>query len=283
MGSSPLTRGKRGFAGLTGPIGRLIPAHAGKTRDSGWRELPDGAHPRSRGENALDSRRWSWEKGSSPLTRGKRSSGCTSPGEHRLIPAHAGKTQSRAKRRSYSAAHPRSRGENRSEKPPGQLFVGSSPLTRGKRISGLDNLGQIRLIPAHAGKTPSTLTPPTWTTAHPRSRGENLGSRGARPWGGGSSPLTRGKLCFIGGKLRCRRLIPAHAGKTVMGRFWRNHAEAHPRSRGENAAISATVARQRGSSPLTRGKLAYRVKTFAQLRLIPAHAGKTCRLRPGGR
>ena len=60
-----------------------------------------------------------------------------------------------------------------------------------------------------------------------------------------------------------------------MGRFWRNHAEAHPRSRGENAAISATVARQRGSSPLTRGKLAYRVKTFAQLRLIPAHAGKT--------
>ena len=31
FGSSPLTRGKRGFAGLTGPIGRLIPAHAGKT------------------------------------------------------------------------------------------------------------------------------------------------------------------------------------------------------------------------------------------------------------
>ena len=214
MGSSPLTRGKRGFAGLTGPIGRLIPAHAGKTRDSGWRELPDGAHPRSRGENALDSRRWSWEKGSSPLTRGKRSSGCTSPGEHRLIPAHAGKTSAVTGRYVTATAHPRSRGENTITRETPVVFCGSSPLTRGKPIRKATRSALRRLIPAHAGKTPSTLTPPTWTTAHPRSRGENLGSRGARPWGGGSSPLTRGKPTNQPRGCRRTRLIPAHAGKT---------------------------------------------------------------------
>ena len=111
--------------------------------------------------------------------------------------------------------------------------------------------------------------------AHPRSRGENPPTNPGGVEEHGSSPLTRGKRGAVADAYDRGRLIPAHAGKTVMGRFWRNHAEAHPRSRGENAAISATVARQRGSSPLTRGKLAYRVKTFAQLRLIPAHAGKT--------
>ena len=173
------------------------------------------------------------------------------------------------------AAHPRSRGENPPTNPGGVEEHGSSPLTRGKLDRSGAHLGSHRLIPAHAGKTLRAGRKPRGHRAHPRSRGENLGNHVNLGQVAGSSPLTRGKLCFIGGKLRCRRLIPAHAGKTVMGRFWRNHAEAHPRSRGENAAISATVARQRGSSPLTRGKLAYRVKTFAQLRLIPAHAGKT--------
>ena len=214
MGSSPLTRGKRGFAGLTGPIGRLIPAHAGKTRDSGWRELPDGAHPRSRGENALDSRRWSWEKGSSPLTRGKRSSGCTSPGEHRLIPAHAGKTSAVTGRYVTATAHPRSRGENTITRETPVVFCGSSPLTRGKPIRKATRSALRRLIPAHAGKTPSTLTPPTWTTAHPRSRGENsfVLCEGACWWG--SSPLTRGKLVVISVFYTQDGLIPAHAGKT---------------------------------------------------------------------
>ena len=193
MGSSPLTRGKRGFAGLTGPIGRLIPAHAGKTRDSGWRELPDGAHPRSRGENALDSRRWSWEKGSSPLTRGKRSSGCTSPGEHRLIPAHAGKTSAVTGRYVTATAHPRSRGENTITRETPVVFCGSSPLTRGKPIRKATRSALRRLIPAHAGKTDPKSHPVSSSSAHPRSRGENCSTIRGRTFPSGSSPLTRGK------------------------------------------------------------------------------------------
>ena len=94
-GSSPLTRGKRGvlLARLSGP--RLIPAHAGKTGNSGhWAALLT-AHPRSRGENHMGDRPPVKPLGSSPLTRGKRerASGCQVV--ERLIPAHAGKTRSR--------------------------------------------------------------------------------------------------------------------------------------------------------------------------------------------
>ena len=72
---------------------------------------------------------------------------------------------------------------------------------------------------------------------------------------GGSSPLTRGKRPVEGYDARSTRLIPAHAGKTVLG-----------------SHVGPVL---HGSSPLTRGKLAEKVLQAAEMRLIPAHAGKT--------
>ena len=71
---------------------------------------------------------------------------------------------------------------------------GSSPLTRGKHTAVASERPQLRLIPAHAGKTPMVAARPILAPAHPRSRGENTLSpyRGAKL--SGSSPLTRGKL-----------------------------------------------------------------------------------------
>ena len=51
-GSSPLTRGKLDGPRLAVPRGRLIPAHAGKTRPVICSHRAIAAHPRSRGENA---------------------------------------------------------------------------------------------------------------------------------------------------------------------------------------------------------------------------------------
>ena len=51
LGSSPLTRGKPALIAHTGHAGRLIPAHAGKTRGDPHLRDPAWAHPRSRGEN----------------------------------------------------------------------------------------------------------------------------------------------------------------------------------------------------------------------------------------
>ena len=54
----------------------------------------------------------------------------------------------------------------------------------------------------------------------------------------GSSPLTRGKPPSLIPRLRPRRLIPAHAGKTMSPGTTQPPQRAHPRSRGENSAPS---------------------------------------------
>ena len=114
--------------------------------------------------------------------------------------------------------------------------------------------------------------------AHPRSRGENRGLGVGESRGYGSSPLTRGKrhVALIS-SLACG-LIPAHAGKTMRSRCLHRGSGAHPRSRGENARSENQGDAPDGSSPLTRGKPDTRARHYGTQRLIPAHAGKTCKL-----
>ena len=111
-GSSPLTRGKRRVLVGARDERRLIPAHAGKTWRRAWKTDWVKAHPRSRGENSPSTFCATAIAGSSPLTRGKRIPAPIRSSGTRLIPAHAGKTESQAAARSLSKAHPRSRGEN---------------------------------------------------------------------------------------------------------------------------------------------------------------------------
>ena len=70
-GSSPLTRGKLLPRTAVLALHRLIPAHAGKTREFATDTNRDRAHPRSRGENVADMEPADYDAGSSPLTRGK--------------------------------------------------------------------------------------------------------------------------------------------------------------------------------------------------------------------
>ena len=72
-GSSPLTRGKLSLMVYRVLDVGLIPAHAGKTRVKCCRRCYCWAHPRSRGENSATPTVKGEFKGSSPLTRGKRS------------------------------------------------------------------------------------------------------------------------------------------------------------------------------------------------------------------
>ena len=274
-GSSPLTRGKPVHEVPEDFASGLIPAHAGKTADRAGNETVDRAHPRSRGENSLSLYIVDGGSGSSPLTRGK----LTRPGPRRdsprLIPAHAGKTCPCPASRSPSAAHPRSRGENARTDGNGHRRCGSSPLTRGKPTESPRVSPLLRLIPAHAGKTTSTSSQASYAPAHPRSRGENTGKLMNGVTQRGSSPLTRGKRTERRQILRRRRLIPAHAGKTVNTQAPRISVPAHPRSRGENGPQRTPGERSGGSSPLTRGKQPLRAPRWRRRRLIPAHAGKT--------
>ena len=262
-GSSPLTRGKRVRLSRAAAYWRLIPAHAGKTGTAIKEGLGSAAHPRSRGENQAQERRRDSRYGSSPLTRGKLQCPQKAGVCERLIPAHAGKTMLSSGPGSRAPAHPRSRGENGAFGRARSCTMGSSPLTRGKRLLWRLVSPRHRLIPAHAGKT---LFPPesrSLTAAHPRSRGENV-----------EHDTEFNGAC---------RLIPAHAGKTSCNKCVLYTRWAHPRSRGENLPKDATVREMRGSSPLTRGKLVVKARGPEGAGLIPAHAGKTkCRPRSVG-
>ena len=154
-------------------------------------------------------------------------------------------------------------------------MVGSSPLTRGKRLAVRLGEAVAGLIPAHAGKTTTPFPRSRSWWAHPRSRGENSGSSITTASPTGSSPLTRGKLSDSNQPKLIQRLIPAHAGKTSAGRSRPGPPWAHPRSRGENRPGQRGVLHRVGSSPLTRGKRRKDRLRLTRLGLIPAHAGKT--------
>ena len=173
------------------------------------------AHPRSRGENATNEDPASAYSGSSPLTRGKQQNRDATSVPPRLIPAHAGKTCPAWLVPSTAWAHPRSRGENTEADEDSRALWGSSPLTRGKHGVYFPSDDPVRLIPAHAGKTPPPRRPGWTRPAHPRSRGENRVQSPEPDQRRGSSPLTRGKLRHPVYQLPRVGLIPAHAGKTA--------------------------------------------------------------------
>ena len=254
---------------------RLIPAHAGKTLITSAANSTVRAHPRSRGENARRRFAPGTPVGSSPLTRGKRSSEVTHALARGLIPAHAGKTASSFASPTTRRAHPRSRGENHHLGIVPVIPSGSSPLTRGKHAPLAAVQLPRRLIPAHAGKTTACSPASSTRRAHPRSRGENEIARAEDVNANGSSPLTRGKPWKSRSPASIQGLIPAHAGKTGLRQRRYLGCRAHPRSRGENRPTPTAVSGMPGSSPLTRGKLANRIYADCETGLIPAHAGKT--------
>ena len=213
--------------------------------------------------------------GSSPLTRGKLELDAHARRIPRLIPAHAGKTQTPQTINCGGTAHPRSRGENAYQFPSRLIWSGSSPLTRGKLDRPESPAPGPRLIPAHAGKTSAPVPLVPVLQAHPRSRGENSPVSSSIGSVAGSSPLTRGKHVVPKLGTRFSGLIPAHAGKTRPAPASTIRREAHPRSRGENPFHRRAPHRSTGSSPLTRGKPPSSITDPHERGLIPAHAGKT--------
>ena len=153
------------------------------------------------------------------------------------------------------AAHPRSRGEHRSEPCTVSDCPGSSPLARGTRRRGRCLGGCRRLIPARAGNTGLLVVGHYRFPAHPRSRGEHLPPPRSSRHFRGSSPLARGTRLACLRAFASKRLIPARAGNTSPPRH---------------------VARpEGGSSPLARGTRLIAPNFSPPARLIPARAGNT--------
>ena len=133
----------------------------------------------------------------------------------RIIPAHAGQTNTCLSRRPDRSDHPRACGANTQDEQIGVLAVGSSPRMRGKLVRQKIEIVVIRIIPAHAGQTRYDAPPLLIIADHPRACGANRRQgRCLRPEDG-SSPRMRGKRNTTLPDSRVDRIIPAHAGQTM--------------------------------------------------------------------
>ena len=132
----------------------------------------------------------------------------------RITPAHAGKTDEQIKAIREGTDHPRTCGENalfRVKKCP---FCGSPPHMRGKHGAPLSQGAEVRITPAHAGKTGKERSIHRNETDHPRTCGENKGMSLSAYIIDGSPPHMRGKPLLFFRLFLKRRINPAHAGKT---------------------------------------------------------------------
>ena len=145
-GSSPRGRGKQRIGLQSEEKGGLIPARAGKTLWWTRASRPARAHPRAGGENSRSSQALSPSEGSSPRGRGKHGAGQLRLNKAGLIPARAGKTETRPRRPSAAWAHPRAGGENQLIDEIVRSDQGSSPRGRGKHFltcAFIERIGQI--------------------------------------------------------------------------------------------------------------------------------------------
>ena len=181
--------------------------------------------------------------------------------------------------RSPSRDHPRIRGEHGDSAWWDPEAPGSSPHTRGARASIGSVTVVCRIIPAYAGSTPNNHTRVSWSSDHPRIRGEHVGQGVGDALLGGSSPHTRGARDGFGRVDLAFGIIPAYAGSTQPPGPIVEYRKDHPRIRGEHWATDVCTTEGGGSSPHTRGALSAAQAATYRTRIIPAYAGSTDVLR----
>ena len=192
FGSSPLARGLPADDEHFGVSGRIIPARAGFTANTLITRSRTKDHPRSRGVYRRGGcPRGSWA-GSSPLARGLPQDADGLLQAVRIIPARAGFTEGADAPEVPGQDHPRSRGVYPRMRTASSRRSGSSPLARGllgrqNRLRPVDGI-----IPARAGFTSPSRSPPAPCRDHPRSRGVYPGASRSQIAYVGSSPLARG-------------------------------------------------------------------------------------------
>ena len=232
-GSSPHTRGARGYCRSNPICWRIIPAYAGSTNALVVFSLDPQDHPRIRGEHDESGGKARGWDGSSPHTRGAHVIVLWMEIGERIIPAYAGSTAQYGQCPAAARDHPRIRGEHEEAMTLEDVLEGSSPHTRGAPRRRRPRGGPGRIIPAYAGSTQPRYAP-----------------RGGE-WG--SSPHTRGALVPEPAKGSRMGIIPAYAGSTCPWPARSRPGADHPRIRGEHQRAYLSRARRVGSSPHTRG------------------------------
>ena len=173
---------------------------------------------------------------------------------NRITPADAGKTFTQCEHGANKRDHPRGCGENLSFWVFRARQLGSPPRMRGKPRTQNEQLRNLRITPADAGKTQLTLHKAKNAKDHPRGCGENRLLVYIFYWRKGSPPRMRGKLSYVQHGDGSVRITPADAGKTLIKSDCKALIQDHPRGCGENVAQAVVAGTVTGSPPRMRGK-----------------------------
>ena len=237
-GSSPRVRGELDGHVLDADDGRIIPACAGRTPATRGHRTRGPDHPRVCGANRMCCSLSMRRAGSSPRVRGELPVGPLGLGWDRIIPACAGRTPSRRSNEPDRPDHPRVCGANYMIANFKDGGHGSSPRVRGERRRHRHHGGGERIIPACAGRTPTSSAPSTHPPDHPRVCGANGVGAGSVAVPVGSSPRVRGELLKRGFGVGDLRIIPACAGRTPSWSESSTTPTDHPRVCGANAFMT---------------------------------------------
>ena len=153
-------------------------------------------------------------QGSSPHVRGARRPRQPGIRPNGIIPACAGSTQVRLRRRPWTEDHPRMCGEHRSGFNALFFLTGSSPHVRGARKDSPLRRCHSGIIPACAGSTLTLAVSRSRARDHPRMCGEHLHAFEHILRDEGSSPHVRGALNSGVENKPPLGIIPACAGST---------------------------------------------------------------------
>ena len=157
-GSSPLARGLLDRLQRGQHHQGIIPARAGFTPADARTPMINRDHPRSRGVYQILAGVGIRTSGSSPLARGLHIQLLQRLSLNRIIPARAGFTGPQPWPAPGRADHPRSRGVYSRRSWLSSPTSGSSPLARGLQDVPERARTNLRIIPARAGFTPTTMS-----------------------------------------------------------------------------------------------------------------------------
>ena len=152
---------------------------------------------------------------------------------HGITPAHAGRRPVQEERRALEGDHPRACGEKTCARGTPGAGRGSPPRMRGEGLGHFADVLELRITPAHAGRSRTARRSPSAAQDHPRACGEKVASTPMTLMCGGSPPRMRGEgLCFALKRAKMG-ITPAHAGRRALRPHLRQAERDHPRACGE--------------------------------------------------
>ena len=212
-----------------------------------------------------------------PLTRGRLARLERTDRRSGNTPAYAGKTREAHSASTRRQKHPRLRGEDSSEGSQNRFQVETPPLTRGRPPrQGEDHHG-LGNTPAYAGKTQQRDRARRRRSKHPRLRGEDVLFAIQKQRDLETPPLTRGRQCSRGRRVRTPGNTPAYAGKTTARPSARGAPEKHPRLRGEDRTTRLRRRGVSGNTPAYAGKTPLNPRLPIRYWKHPRLRGEDCR------